>query len=254
MRRDGIRERRSSGVTSSAALDPVAQAIAQILTFGPASWQRFDSAYVTTSGGTISAAADVSPNGRSYSQGTSTRQPAFANPGATFDGSDDTLSAGSAYLDGAGSMSVFALVDLPGVALSNADMIFGNDTSACTLNFGGGAGGFPRFTLRPGGGTFIVPIGPNDRSGSSARVMFDMRLFNGACRLWDNGVAGTDDNTAWSGATIPCGAPNIGAGTAAGGSPFPGTVFDVLVFSPGLSLADQATVRTLLAASRGLSL
>lgn len=227
--------------------------IAQILTYGPAQWIRFTSDRVTLDGGNISGAADVTPNARDVSQGTSTLQPLFANPGANYDGTDDVLTAATAYLNNVTSFSIFAVVDLAGETLSNSTQVFGVDADACTLNFGGGANNTPRITIRPGGG-FIVPEGPTARSGATGRFLFDARLVNGASRLWDNGSPGVDVTTAWSGATIPCGTPNIGAGSAAGALPFPGTIQDVLVFTPALSLADQATVRVLLAQLDGVTL
>lgn len=227
--------------------------VAQILAFSPAQWIRFTSNNVTLNGGGISAAADLSPNARNVSQVTASLQPLFANPGATYDGTDDVLTTATAFLNNVTSFSLFVVTDLTGAALVPGDMVFGDDVSACTLNFGGDAGGLPRMTIRPGGG-FITPLGPTNRSGATGRFLFDVRLVNGACRVWDNGVAGTDDNSAWLGGTIPCGAPNVGAGTAAGAGSFPGRVQDVIVFTPAPSLADQAVIRALLAQLDGVTL
>jgi len=101
----------------------------------------------------------------------------------------------------------------------------------------------------------VLPSGPTNLSGASGRHLLDTRLVNGACRLWDNGAGGTNVATAWAGGTIPCSvAPNIGAGLATGFRSFPGTIQDVIVFTPALSLADQAAVRALLAQLDGVTL
>lgn len=254
MRRDGIRERRTSGATST--VNPVTQAIAQLLAFNPASWHRFDSTYVTLNGSSISAAADLTPNARHATQATSTAQPSFANPGATFDGTDDRLTTGSAYLNGVSGVSAFIVADLTGGTLSATTYMHGIDSGANVLNFDfGGATSKPRLVVADGV-SFRTAIGPTDRSGATGRFLFDARVVLGASGsglCWENGVQGASNSGSWGATSVANVAPSFGA-LPTGGRAFPGTLLDIVLFSTALSLADQASVRTLLARTRGIAL
>jgi hypothetical protein len=230
----------------------------QILAFGPAQWLRFTSDNVTLNVGNISGATDLSGNARHASQGTAAQQPAFANPGANGDGVNDVLaSAGGAFLNGITSGSLFIVADLTGEALSISNQVYGLDLSNFHFDFGG-VGGAPRMSIQPGGaGAIIAPEGPTGRSAAAGRFLFDARLVNGACRMWDNGVPGVDVTTAWAFVTLACvSAPFTCAGRADGFRPFPGVVQDVIVFTNANtpSLANQAVLRGLLAQLEGVTL
>jgi hypothetical protein len=249
VRRDGLPTRRPTTRLAAPTL------VEQILELRPAQWLRFTSENVApnTPGAELAAVTDLTPNARNASQGTSTQQPIFANPGANFDGTDDVLtSSGGAFLNGIASASIFIVADLAGEALTDATQMYGVDSQAFYFSFGGTSGA-PRMVINPGG--LILPAGPTGRSGATGKFLFDTRLVNGASRTWDNGSPGTNITTAWGAGTIPCNAtPNVGAGTVLGARPFPGTIQDVIVFTPALSLAAQAKVRTLLAQLDGVTL
>lgn len=233
--------------------------VAQILAFGPAQWIRFTSDRVTLNGGNISGAADVTPNARNVSQGTASAQPAFANPGADFDGSDDFLVSGSAFLHGITGSSIFAVIDLAGETLDTNDCVYGlTSANYYALDFGalGGGSGIPAFGIQDSV-TQRFAVGPASLSGATGRYLIDGRNTSGSARVWTNGVAGTETTAAWSGTSVANRDPAVGAQTSGVGTitrPFPGTIQDVIVFTTALSLTDQARVRTLLAQLDGVTL
>jgi hypothetical protein len=225
-----------------------ASLIDQILAFNPAQWIRFTTDHVLIAGG-IEEAFDLSPNGRNVAQGTLASKPAFSNPGANFDGSNDYLiTAGSAFLHGSASFSLFLTLDLAGETLTALTQTWGRDAGDyCYSSFDSGE---HSVSVNTNVGLVTARTGVV-LSGASGRFVVDSRVASGNTRCWSNGVAGANNATAF--ATINAnGAYNIGC--AALTRHFPGTIQDLLVFTPAPSLADQATVRALLAQLDGVTL
>lgn len=232
--------------------------VSQILAFGPAQWLRFTSENVTLNAGNISAVTDLTPNARHATQGTASLQPQFDNPGADFDGTDDYLECGSAFLNGITGSSIFTVIDLAGETLDTNDCVYGlTNANYYALDFGalGGGSGVPAFGIQDAV-TQRFAVGPASLSGATGRYLIDGRNTSGSARVWTNGVAGTETTAAWSGTAAANRNPAVGAQQSAGSiaRPFPGTIVDVLVFTSALSVADQAAVRSLLARLEGITL
>jgi hypothetical protein len=238
----GVARRANDGAPPASPMD-------QILAFGPAQWIRFTSENVTLNGGSISAAADLSPNARNVSQGTASLQAAFANPGANFDGTDDYFASATAYLHGVASFSIFSVFDLAGETLSNSNGLLGLDNGATDylyIDFGVNT----RLEFRANVGNVAANSGIAI-SGATGRRLIDARAISGSVRVWDGGVQGVETTTAFA-STVANVAPKIGASLIT--RAFPGTIQDGIVFTPALSLADQAVVRALLAQLDGVTL
>jgi hypothetical protein len=225
----------------------------QILAYSPTSWIRLTADNVTrdmVGTDTISGAADITGNGHEKEQLVKAAQPLYVNPGGDFDASNDILSAATAYLNGVASVSIFSALNLVGDALANC-LHFCACTPGATVGIRQGfLTGTPFVRTSPVGATVSGPV---SRASHVGKVLIDSRSVDGSVRLWDNGTPGTESTSSWAGAPIVAAeVPSIGGAPAGTFSGFRGQVLDVIVFAPALSLGDQASVRSLLAALDGV--
>jgi len=217
----------------------------------PLAWYHASAAYITESGGAVSAWADRSGHGYTTSQGTGSLQPTYSptgwngnKPALSFDGANDFLESTAAGLADAfngddASLSVFAVLKL------NADV----DGGVVTWDSGVTA----RIRARIANGGPIIRLQCTDNTGaevfkdstvslgtSSGHVVGWVR--NGAsCTFYVDGNA--PESATLDVGVITCNSMKVGAGTTGPDMFLNGLLSEVVIMAGARTPADFASFR-----------
>lgn len=221
-------------------------------------WFRADLGLLS-SGGLVYAWGDQSLRGRNAIQATAADQPGItasslnSKPGVKFTRANTEQMAVNHHLvHGAPSASFFIAMKLSGAAYNSNYRLFGttgtNSIHIFQSTFGQVSAGFPDLQLSDGTTTRACR-GPTNRSGSSAGVVFDVRATSGDMQAWDNGTAGPNVATAWSGnISSPAAVKLIGDvyGSTTflpSGTNFDGDILEIGIATPALSVDWHTKIR-----------